>query len=616
MKLLMIFMVFFMSVPVFSAFEGSGYWPEFYPYIHCDQEVIDSMLAVNARWQQNQLLDGWNKYRFGLVGNSVTNDGPFPSDMSTGCHAWCGTGISGCSRPNNSFWADFLSETWGGPGTGDDHQWLYDENCHGSSNGNLIGARTSQGDGLLQNAIDNLKPMWVTVMFGHNDRGVWNSDRRAQFNEIIDLALSHNIIPIMVTINPAKANAGFGDLNCPEYNDSVKAFAAGRKIPCIDWFGAAVDPEIGGCYDRADTCTRDGVHPERSNSSGHFADSNIFYDGTNLPPVCGLLNIMLLELTYELNEKVVKPAENALASFDYEYILEDRVHSTYIDEGNPSASMGSSAEAKVVGGSSPFIKVKKTLVKFDLSNFEEASVNSTDIGGAFFKMHQTKANLATSVRFVKMTTDWTESSANWTESSAGNSWTVAGMGQGDYDTNTAVSVNIESASTGLTSIKEWITADITDWVKAWIADPSSNYGMAIISESNFTDFYFETEDAAGFHPTLRVGSDTDLGVTGIMARTETLEDDLSLRVFPNPANPATEIVLNIPADAKGDASLRILDVQGRTVKTFHGIKGGAGRYREAWDGTSDNGVSVSSGIYVVSFQSGGIRKTKRFTLLR
>src|SRR3989339_756830 len=77
-----------------AAFDGSSYWPEFYPYLHCDQECIDSMINVNVRWQLNQGQNGWNKYRFGLIGNSVTNDGPFPSDLSEGTQpgGWWGSG--------------------------------------------------------------------------------------------------------------------------------------------------------------------------------------------------------------------------------------------------------------------------------------------------------------------------------------------------------------------------------------------------------------------------------------------------------------------------------------------------------------------------------------------
>ncbi|OGJ90024.1 MAG: hypothetical protein A2268_12650 [Candidatus Raymondbacteria bacterium RifOxyA12_full_50_37] len=304
-----------------AAFDGSSYWPEFYPYLHCDQECIDSMINVNVRWQLNQGQNGWNKYRFGLIGNSVTNDGPFPSDLSEGTQpgGWWGSGIINCTRPDNSFWTAFLSETWGGPGISEqDHPWLYDLTCHRAENGNQSGANTAQGYTLLQNALDNLKPMWVTIMFGHNDGGRWDSGIRSSWDNMLQRALSNNVIPIIMSINPAKANM-YGGLNCRPLSDSLRAYARVKRVPFLDWFGAAVDPLIGGCYDRPDTCTRDGVHPERSEYAGNFADYIMFAEykrPRTLVPVCGILNVMLLEMTYELREKVIYPADLQATGID------------------------------------------------------------------------------------------------------------------------------------------------------------------------------------------------------------------------------------------------------------------------------------------------------------
>ena len=104
--LFFLFIITFCGI-ICAEFTGSTKWPELYPYLHCDQDCIDSMVRVNVRWQENQGLQGWNKYRFGFIGNSVTNDGPFPSDLSsTSSDSWTPKGIGFHERqPSRRFWS-------------------------------------------------------------------------------------------------------------------------------------------------------------------------------------------------------------------------------------------------------------------------------------------------------------------------------------------------------------------------------------------------------------------------------------------------------------------------------------------------------------------------------
>jgi len=267
-------------------------------------------------------MSGWPKYRMAFIGDSVTADGPFPSDMNGAPdHVWVGPGIKNCSRPSNSFWISFLHDTWGGPGTGDDMPWLYTTSVHGSENGNLIGQRTGGGIVQMVNALENRKPMWVTIMFGHNDRAVWNYVLRTEWDALADKALENNVMPMIITINPSSGTWAH-DGRVPGYNDSLKKWARERNLPIIDWYGALVDPSIGNCLARADTCTRDGVHPLRATAESNtigaasdFSDKNILfsangdlsYDGISM---MGILNVMVLEMSYELNEKVVRVVDS------------------------------------------------------------------------------------------------------------------------------------------------------------------------------------------------------------------------------------------------------------------------------------------------------------------
>lgn len=65
--------------------------------------------------------------------------------------------------------------------------------------------------------------------------------------------------------------------------------------------------------------------------------------------------------------------------------------------------------------------------------------------------------------------------------------------------------------------------------------------------------------------------------------------------YPNPFNAGTWISFALQRDS--DVELRILDVQGRTVRTL--IRGDVtvGRHQIRWDGTADSGMSVPTGVY-------------------
>jgi hypothetical protein len=84
---------------------------------------------------------------------------------------------------------------------------------------------------------------------------------------------------------------------------------------------------------------------------------------------------------------------------------------------------------------------------------------------------------------------------------------------------------------------------------------------------------------------------------------------------PNPFRDATTIQLDI-ASASRDARLTIYDVAGRVVKTFDAGVERPGRYTVAWDGTSDRGQRVASGVYFCAFEADGRRQTQRLVYLR
>ncbi len=84
--------------------------------------------------------------------------------------------------------------------------------------------------------------------------------------------------------------------------------------------------------------------------------------------------------------------------------------------------------------------------------------------------------------------------------------------------------------------------------------------------------------------------------------------------YPNPFNPTTTIHYELPTSSK--VTLKIYDVLGQEVKTLvDGVE--AGGYRSVtWDGTSDSGTRVASGVFFYRLEAGIFTDTKRLLLLK
>jgi hypothetical protein len=84
--------------------------------------------------------------------------------------------------------------------------------------------------------------------------------------------------------------------------------------------------------------------------------------------------------------------------------------------------------------------------------------------------------------------------------------------------------------------------------------------------------------------------------------------------YPNPFNPSTSIVYSIPV--RGMVTLQVFDILGRSVATLVNTHQEAGTYHTQWNGTSEMGSLVSSGVYFYRLQSGRYSKTERMLFLK
>jgi len=84
--------------------------------------------------------------------------------------------------------------------------------------------------------------------------------------------------------------------------------------------------------------------------------------------------------------------------------------------------------------------------------------------------------------------------------------------------------------------------------------------------------------------------------------------------FPNPFNPETTINYNLPS--KEHVTLIVYNTLGEIVRELvHGDQQ-AGNYTVTWDGLSDAGTQVSTGLYLYQFQAGGVTQVRKMTLTK
>lgn len=92
-----------------------------------------------------------------------------------------------------------------------------------------------------------------------------------------------------------------------------------------------------------------------------------------------------------------------------------------------------------------------------------------------------------------------------------------------------------------------------------------------------------------------------------------------LQNYPNPFNPETWIPYDLAADAS--VEIAIYNVQGHRIRTFSLGAQPAGSHLTRdkaayWNGRSDTGELVSSGIYFYHLKAGEFRATKKMTILK
>jgi len=88
--------------------------------------------------------------------------------------------------------------------------------------------------------------------------------------------------------------------------------------------------------------------------------------------------------------------------------------------------------------------------------------------------------------------------------------------------------------------------------------------------------------------------------------------------YPNPFNPNTTISYDIPDFIKENVHVKlgIYNLLGQLVITLIDEEKSAGRYTVIWNGKDENGIKVSSGIYLFKIKSGDFQAVKKMILMQ
>ena len=87
-----------------------------------------------------------------------------------------------------------------------------------------------------------------------------------------------------------------------------------------------------------------------------------------------------------------------------------------------------------------------------------------------------------------------------------------------------------------------------------------------------------------------------------------------LGAYPNPFNPST--MISYALSSAGVVRLEVYDVLGQRVRLLSAGYRDAGRHQVVWDGRDEEGMSVSTGMYLVRLNAGDYRSVEKISLLR
>ena len=164
---------------------------------------------------------------------------------------------------------------------------------------------------------------------------------------------------------------------------------------------------------------------------------------------------------------------------------------------NKTKNFGTVTTLAVGGGSS-------SLIQFNLATLPPGTI-AGDVDQATVILFVNKVTTAGSVSVYLVTSPWTESGVT-------------------YNTAPGLGGIVATAPIAATAVDDYVVFDVTAQVKAWVTNPSSNFGimLAPAATASSTNVLFDSKEGGGGTPTLDItlaivgpqGAKGDTGATG------------------------------------------------------------------------------------------------------
>jgi hypothetical protein len=164
-------------------------------------------------------------------------------------------------------------------------------------------------------------------------------------------------------------------------------------------------------------------------------------------------------------------------------------------------------------------------------------------------------------------------------------------------------------STGLAPTKTFTAAELVNLVNQ-LGGSTSTAAATVTWYVNATDGLFTTPSTQQWTLTIRKRGIVSVEDQKLVPTVYSLDQN-----YPNPFNPTTSIRYQLPKTST--VTLVIYNMLGQPIRTLiSGQQQEAGYYNLTWDGTSDFGQVVSSGMYIYRIQAGDFVATKKMALLK
>lgn len=293
-----------------------------------------------------------------------------------------------------------------------------------------------------------------------------------------------------------------------------------------------------------------------------------------------------------------------------------------------SGSISNGAGSHFFVGSTNNGNIRRAVIQFDVASQipEDAVVESvtltlnlsrTQAGSAPLNMHRLESDWGegTSDAFGNegSGTTATTNDATWIHTFFDTeTWDSPG---GDFFADASASLIVS----GIGQYTIGSTDDMVRDVQAWLDNPASNFGWILVGNEtgNQTTKRFDSKEnsSAGNRPLLTV---TYNMATSVDDGGPELPESITLaQNYPNPFNPETVIRYTI-ARGLGQAPVRleVYNLLGQKINTLVQQAQPAGSYTVTWNGRSERGNPVPSGVYIYRLTAGNTVESRKMTLLR